>query len=319
MGFSGQSVSTTGLAHYYQLWTLHNLKHKSGQSVNDFLAPSLTYLDQLSQAKISEDLLHLIQVLMALHPEYEAVRASLLHRHPLPTLDTAIQGIILEETHLNLDTTPQSEGAFATAHSRPSNQKSGAKFCKNCHQNGHNFSSSTIECKYCHELGHVLENCPIHAPRPKGGSYNTKQSSRSGSSSFIAATNTEGSTSITMRDLDTLLKQVISSSSPSPTTLSVILVNSSWLYDSACCNHMTSNSSILSAKTPVYSLPSIHIANGTNMFITQTGYTSAPNISLLNTYLFPNLALSLSPLVNYVILALLLFSLLLAAEFKICR
>lgn len=33
---------------------------------------------------------------MALRPEYEAVRASLLDRDPLPTLDAAIQEIIFE-------------------------------------------------------------------------------------------------------------------------------------------------------------------------------------------------------------------------------
>ncbi|KAJ9129226.1 hypothetical protein P3X46_033983, partial [Hevea brasiliensis] len=81
-------------------------------------------------AKISEDHLHLIQVLMALRSEYEAVRASLLHRNPLPSLDTAIQEIIFEETHLSLDKTPQFETALATT--RSSHQKSSNQLCKNC-------------------------------------------------------------------------------------------------------------------------------------------------------------------------------------------
>jgi hypothetical protein len=50
--------------------------------------------------------LHLIQVLMALQPEYEYVRASLLHRDPLPSLNIVIQEIIFEETRLNLDKSP---------------------------------------------------------------------------------------------------------------------------------------------------------------------------------------------------------------------
>jgi len=53
--------------------------------------------------KISEEHLHLIQVLMALCPEYEVVRAALLHQNPLRSLDTYIQQIMFEETHLNLD------------------------------------------------------------------------------------------------------------------------------------------------------------------------------------------------------------------------
>ncbi|KAJ1411699.1 hypothetical protein SESBI_21016 [Sesbania bispinosa] len=76
------------------------------------------------QAKISEDHLQLIQVLMALRPEYEVVRASLLQRHPLPSLDAAIQEIFFEETHLNLDKTPQFDTTLATtrsSHQKPRN------------------------------------------------------------------------------------------------------------------------------------------------------------------------------------------------------
>nr|GLL19502.1 uncharacterized protein LOC109839290 [Ipomoea trifida]GMC63109.1 retrovirus-related Pol polyprotein from transposon TNT 1-94 [Ipomoea batatas] len=73
---------TTELAHYYQLLTtLNNLRQDSGQSVNDFLATIQPIWDQLAQDTISDDHLHLIQVLMALRPEYESVRAALLHRH----------------------------------------------------------------------------------------------------------------------------------------------------------------------------------------------------------------------------------------------
>jgi len=58
---------TTGLAHYYQLWTtLINIKQEPGQSVNDFLAQVQPIWQQISLAKISEDHLHLIQILMAL-------------------------------------------------------------------------------------------------------------------------------------------------------------------------------------------------------------------------------------------------------------
>nr|GMD32830.1 retrovirus-related Pol polyprotein from transposon TNT 1-94 [Ipomoea batatas] len=86
------------LAHYYQLLTtLNNLRQDSGQSVNDFLATIQPIWDQLAQDTISDYHLHLIQVLMALRPEYESVRAALLHRHLLPTLDGAF-----EETRLGL-------------------------------------------------------------------------------------------------------------------------------------------------------------------------------------------------------------------------
>lgn len=90
------------------------MKQESSQSVTDFLAQVQPIWHQISQANISEDHLHLIQVLMALRPEYEDVKASLLHRHPLPSLDIAIQEIIFEETRMKLDKTPQLDTALAT-------------------------------------------------------------------------------------------------------------------------------------------------------------------------------------------------------------
>jgi hypothetical protein len=86
--FLANRYQTTRLAHYYQLWTsLHILEKGSSQSVNDFFAKVQPIWNQISQANINEDHLHLIQVLMALRPEYESVRAFLLHRDPLPSLN----------------------------------------------------------------------------------------------------------------------------------------------------------------------------------------------------------------------------------------
>ena len=123
-----------------------------------------------------------------------------------------------------MDKTPQSDVALAASHSRPS-QKSGAKSYKNYEQTGHHFSKCpTIECRYCHGYGRIVTNYPIRLP--KGETSKNKHLSRLVSSS-IAAFATEGSSTFTMSDLEALLRQVISSSSPSPTTLSVNPGNSS--------------------------------------------------------------------------------------------
>lgn len=39
-----------------------------------------------------------MQFLMALRPEFEQLRGSLLHRSPLPTVDAALAELITEET-----------------------------------------------------------------------------------------------------------------------------------------------------------------------------------------------------------------------------
>ena len=41
-----------------------------------------------------------MQFLMALRPEFEQLRGSLLHRSPLPTVDAALAELITEETRL---------------------------------------------------------------------------------------------------------------------------------------------------------------------------------------------------------------------------
>ena len=93
--FLATRFQSAGLAHYFQLWTtLHSQKQAPGQSVNAFLGQIQPIWNQLRQAKISEDHLQLIQILMALRPEYESVRYALLYRTPSPSLNEAIKEII---------------------------------------------------------------------------------------------------------------------------------------------------------------------------------------------------------------------------------
>ncbi|KAG6529366.1 hypothetical protein ZIOFF_011564 [Zingiber officinale] len=216
--FLANRYKTTGLAHYYQLLTtLNTLKQESGQSVNDFLAIVQPIWNQLTQAKISDDHLHLIQVLMALRPEYESVRAALLHRDPLPTLDTAVKEILFEETRLCLVKPHLSEVALAITQPRST---SSSVLCKNCRSSDHTFANCpTVECRYCHKHGHILENCPTRPSRPKGDWTKSKYSLKSGSSVVAAAASSNESSSpfVTVGDLEAILKQVIPSYSPSST------------------------------------------------------------------------------------------------------
>ncbi|OMO58768.1 Zinc finger, CCHC-type [Corchorus olitorius] len=167
--FLATRFQSSGLAHYFQLWsTLHSQKQGLGQSVNAFLGQVQPIWNQIRQARISEDHLQLIQILMALRPEYESVRSALLHRTPLPSLNDAIKEIIFEETRLGLNTLPHNDVALATTRTKPSYQKMGTLFCKNCRQKGHNLADCpTIECRYCRKKGHIIENCSMRPQNPK--------------------------------------------------------------------------------------------------------------------------------------------------------
>lgn len=160
-------------------------------------------------------------------------------------MDAEIQELISDETHLVLGTNnTQANIALAATHSR--SYPTAGKYCKNFNQYTHNFSSCpTIECRYCHELGQIVEKCPKRPAKSKGNFSKPRSGLKTGSSSIAIAT-AEGDTSLTIRDLEVLLKQVISSNSSTPTALSVTPGNSTWLLDYACCNHMTFDTSMFS-------------------------------------------------------------------------
>ncbi|XP_031739694.1 uncharacterized protein LOC105434738 [Cucumis sativus] len=213
--FLSTRFQSIGLAHYYQLHSrLVSLNQEGGQSVNEYLATLQPIWTQLDQAKINPEHIRLIKVLMGLRPEYESVRAALLHRNPLPSLDAAIQEILFEENRLGIVSSLPSDVALATTHSRSANE---SIFCKNCKLHGHKFANCpTIECRYCHKRGHILDNCPTRPPRPPGAPYKPKSSTKYSSPPIVAAATPSDITTpqnFQLNDLHDLLKQVISSNS----------------------------------------------------------------------------------------------------------
>lgn len=80
---------------------------------------------------------------MVLHNRFELVRASLLHRHHLPTLDVAVTALDFEETRLGPNTKNSVE--VLTVTKKPLNNK---------------FEKSSNECLYCHETSHTVLYCP---------------------------------------------------------------------------------------------------------------------------------------------------------------
>ncbi|XP_050938612.1 uncharacterized protein LOC127148571 [Cucumis melo] len=143
--FLSTRFKSVGLAHFYQLHNnLVNLNQEAGQSVNEYLVVLQPIWTQLDQAKISQDHLRLIKVLMGFRSEYESVRAALLHRSPLPLLDAAIQEILFEEKRLGINLTKHFDVVLASTYSPPG---ASSTFCKSCKLTGHKFiDCPKIEC-----------------------------------------------------------------------------------------------------------------------------------------------------------------------------
>ncbi|KAA0035206.1 Zinc finger, CCHC-type [Cucumis melo var. makuwa] len=227
---------------------------------------------------------------MGLRPKYESVRAALLHRNPLPSSDAAIQEILFKEKRLGINLCKHSDVVLAGTYS-PS--RASNTFCKNCKLTGHKFiDCPKIECRYCHKPSHILDNCPIKPLQPRSYSTRAKNFTKLDTSAIVVAASDNSATpNFQKSDLQSLLNQLISSSS----SALPVSPGNRWLLDSACCNRMPSNYSLMNTPSPAKSLPLIYAANGNYMNITYIGTINTPSLNLPHTYCVPNLTFNLVP------------------------
>ena len=68
---------------------------------------------------------------------------------------------------------------------------------------------------------------------------------------------------------------------------------SSWLMDSACCNHMTPHSSLFSELKPAPHPLNIHTANGSTMFGHNIGFVSTSNLLVSDVFNVTDLSYNL--------------------------
>lgn len=166
-----------------------------------------------------------------------------------------------------------------------------SSFCANYHINSHIFAHCpNVKCKYCHKYSHILKNCPIRPPRSLDNSTDPISLSKIDSPCIATASLVNEQPSISINSLQNLMQQVISLKS---SALAVFSGNS-WLLDSVCCNHMTSNISLMPSSSPASSLPPIHTANGNCMSISHVGTVITPTLNLPNSYHVPNLTFNLA-------------------------
>ncbi|CAH9130393.1 unnamed protein product [Cuscuta epithymum] len=116
----------------------------------------------------------LVQFLMALRSEFELMRGSILHRTPLPSVDSVVHELLAEETRLKTHTSKAAHASTPSVFAVPQSADSSAmavrtqRFSQNRHM-------TTQECAYCKEQGHWKNQCPKLLERnrqtgqPRGG------------------------------------------------------------------------------------------------------------------------------------------------------
>ncbi|CAL5380597.1 unnamed protein product [Camellia sinensis] len=267
----------------------------------------------------------LVQFLMALTPRFEPVRASLLHRTPLPTLEQAISELLSEETRFGTLHPHPVDSVLATPQIRsspssPSPQRSNA--CNYCHNRNlpstHLLVNCPVRlCRFCNKTGpgHLQQDCfrnPARASRngPSTGNFSRSHSHRSGTpfkpmpaQRTAAAASEDLPSSVPIDPSTPVFSQTDvaamfqhfwqNSGTPPSTALSVTAGNTSWYFDSACCNHMTFDPTIFTPLSSTPHVPSIHTADGSLLSVSHVGSVSTSHLSLSHVYLMPALTLNL--------------------------
>ena len=156
-----------------------------------------------------------------------------------------------------------------------------------------NQKNSHLICVFCKNHGHTIDRCNMHACILQRSATLTAWSEPSSdAASFDPVSLTTPTYSIA--DLQALFSQLQPpSSSTSNPALSVTRgISSEWFLDSVCCNHITDNSHLTGAYTPLI-LPTITTADGSAMTVSYVGSISTPNLSVSNVFCVPKLDLNL--------------------------
>ena len=208
--------TTSDLSHQYQIMSsLNKQKQESGQPVADFLSQIQSLWDQLTLSEPKwlhtddatlyqtyRDQQRLIQFLMALTPDFEPVRAALLHRVPLPSLEGTVAELISEETRLGIGKPNHVTDAVLAVPPTSSVDKT---ICKFCRQHGHQTKDCMAlrnhTCQHCHQKGHY--SIAFCKKRPSFHSQKFSHPSAAATSESTSESTPNTSTS----ELEALLRQ----------------------------------------------------------------------------------------------------------------
>ena len=154
----------------YQLEADIRSLSQNDRNIQDFYSEITALWDQLAMTEDAElrsfapyiarrEVQRLVQLLMALRPEYEHCRASILHRTPLPSVDSVLHELLAEETRLKSQTEKvaqtSSASVFATGILPIPSQRNKINI-----KNGR-------DCNYCKQPGHWKNQCPELLARQK--------------------------------------------------------------------------------------------------------------------------------------------------------
>ncbi|CAN0873749.1 Retrovirus-related Pol polyprotein from transposon TNT 1-94 [Linum grandiflorum] len=254
--------------------------------------------------------MRILQFLMKLRPDFEAVRAQLLAGKELE-INHVLGELSRVETWLHtqsrLDSVnPSLDAAFAvssipsgnlgqqgadTTLSQGNSQKGQVNWaevkCRHCGMMGHSlgYCKQRNFCNYCKKPGHIIPECSLRSSRSRtrGSSYSVTPHSDS------AVTSAGG---VSESALDRMVQAALGRALPSAINAAFATVGfsgtASWLFDSAAFNHMTGDRSLFTQYKPVSS-SMVEVANGACLPIQGIGTVVTPTLTLPQTLHIPAL------------------------------
>ena len=169
------------------------------------------------------------------------------------------------------------------------NKDKSSSFCNNRRR-----QSNKRLCNFCKHFGHNIKTC-----------YQRNKSAVSVSATIAntesvqpMAAQSSGSTFTTSRDdlvniIANVIRMVGNASYFSSLSILSGMSPTSWLMDSACCNHMTPHSSLFSELKPAPHPLNIRTANGSTISDHNIGSVSTSNLSVPRVFNVPDLSYNL--------------------------
>ncbi|PHT67550.1 hypothetical protein T459_27037 [Capsicum annuum] len=219
-----------------------------------------------------------VHFLMKLRSEFEPLRASILNREKLPTLDVVVSEVLREETWLGSHASMGNSLFVDTvmAAYRNSSSKNSMKLvqCYHCKETGHVISHCKKRnyCNYCKKDGHIILEC-----RKKFGSVNRSTPYKA----FHAMTRDVGTQHtpetqnapqlFDRNNIDKMIQDSLAAALPNAISTALtatypgknkILNSMVWHIDSVASNHMTGNQKLFSNLSKTLSTHEIVTANG---------------------------------------------------------
>ncbi|KAL6527325.1 hypothetical protein OROGR_016415 [Orobanche gracilis] len=174
--YLGKLYVRSNFAVQYQLEAdIRALVQTEGMSIEDVYNKMTVLWDQLAVTETAElrafepyiarrEEQRLVQFLMALRTDFELMRGSILHRTPLPSVDSVVHELLAEETRLKTQTgkvsTTPNTSVIAASQVSDSSALVARTFKPPKNRTASYQTMNNQECAYCKEIGHWKNQCP---------------------------------------------------------------------------------------------------------------------------------------------------------------